>query len=98
MAFKPPTLPKKQGDAAALQAVAKGIANDGQQRAAIKCIVEELCATYEMSYDPDGKHAGFNEGRRAVGRALVGTFNTSLPTIVDAEKRLKVRRQPKKKG
>ena len=97
MTFNPPTLPRKRSDAAAIQALSRGTANDGQQRLALKCIIEELCGTYDMTYDPEG-HTAFNEGRRSVGRALVGTIQTSLASIVDAEKRLKAKGRKPRKG
>lgn len=95
--FKGVIFPKKASDAAAIQALAKGVANEGQQQAALKCIISELSGSYEMTYDPDGKHSGFNEGKRSVGRSLVGILTTSLKSIADAEKRLVARRTPQKK-
>jgi hypothetical protein len=58
-------------DVYALQALARGQANAGQQQRAIAFIVDELCATDRMSFYPgaeDGRRASdFAEGKRWVG-------------------------------
>ena len=46
------------------------------QQRAYKCIVQELCGTYEMTFDPESpRQSDFNEGRRHIGRCLVGLAN-----------------------
>lgn len=60
-------------DIAAVHALAAGQANEGQQRAAWRIIVEELCDTDKMSFWPgeDGRRASdFAEGKRWVGTTL----------------------------
>ena len=61
-------------DIFALQAVAKGIANDAQQMRAFDYIVRVLCETDRMTFWPggeDGKRAtDFAEGKRWVGLQL----------------------------
>ena len=61
-------------DIYALQAVAKGIANEGQQRRAWDYVVRILCETDRMTFWPgaeDGKRAtDFAEGKRWVGVQL----------------------------
>jgi hypothetical protein len=96
--FKGVVFPQKASDAAAIQALGRGTASEGQQKMALNCIVTELSGSYEMTYDPDGKHSGFNEGKRSVGRSIVGILTTSLNSIADAEKRLIAKRTPKKRG
>src|SRR5947209_19533702 len=58
-------------DIFALQAVAKGIANEGQQQRAWSYIVRTLCEIDRMTFWPggeDGKRAtDFAEGKRWVG-------------------------------
>lgn len=55
----------------ALQALAKGIANAGQQQIALAYIKDQLCATDRMSFYPgadDGRRASdFAEGKRWIG-------------------------------
>ena len=61
-------------DVFAIQAVAKGIANEGQQRQAWEYIVRNLCETDRMTFWPggeDGRRAtDFAEGKRWVGIQL----------------------------
>lgn len=72
--------PIENAEIFAIQAVAKGIANDGQQRRAWDYIVNALCQTDRMTFwlDPlrnvsgvDGQRAtDFAEGKRWVGVQL----------------------------
>lgn len=60
-------------DIFAIQAVAKGIANEGQQKRAFDYIVGALCETDRMTFWPgeDGRRAtDFAEGKRWVGVQL----------------------------
>ena len=60
----------------AIKGVATGTANENQQRAAMKWIVEELCRTYDLSYRPGSdRDTAFAEGKRFVGTTLVGEIN-----------------------
>jgi len=64
----------ESADIFAIQAVAKGIANEGQQQRAWDYIVRALCETERMTFWPggeDGKRAtDFAEGKRWVGVQL----------------------------
>ena len=58
----------------AVKALASGTANAGQQQRALKWIIEQAAATYDMSYRPgeDGRRdTDFHEGRRFVGNQIV---------------------------
>jgi len=61
-------------DIFAIQAIAEGVANDGQQRRAYDYIVRVLCETDRMTFWPggeDGKRAtDFAEGKRWIGVQL----------------------------
>jgi hypothetical protein len=63
-------------DMAALQALARGVANEGQQKRALNYIVNVLAMTYEHTYVPaserDSCHA---QGRRYVGLQIVKLVN-----------------------
>lgn len=60
----------------ALKGLSSGTANDAQQKAAIKWVVEELCRTYDLSYRPSGdRDTVFAEGKRFVGLMLVREIN-----------------------
>lgn len=62
-------------DVRAIQALAKGEANPGQQARALKWIVEVCSNAYDMSYRPGGedgrRDSDFAEGRRFVGNQIV---------------------------
>ena len=60
----------------ALKGLATGTANDGQQKAALKWVIEELCRTYDLSYRPSSdRDTVFAEGKRFVGLMLVREIN-----------------------
>lgn len=66
--WKPPKW--DDADAGALQALARGEADEGAQKRALDFIVHKLCATYDLHYRPG------TEGQRdtdfALGRAFPG--------------------------
>ena len=72
-------------DAAAVQAVAEGRANELQQRRAITWIIEAAADLYGMSYRPGGqdgeRDTAFAEGRRFVGNQIVKLTKISLAKI-----------------
>ena len=89
-------LPKEIADSYAIQAVSRGTANDVQQKRAFKCLIEEICGTYAMTFDPESaRKSDFNEGKRHVGRVLVGIANISLGSVKEAEQRIEKREQAK---
>lgn len=68
--WKPPKY--EDSDVAAIQALANGEANEGQQQRALTWIIEELCKTYDLSYRPKSQRdTDFAEGKRYVGTQLV---------------------------
>ena len=86
-------LPKDTADSYAIQAFLRGDANEAQMKRACKCIIHEICGTYDMTFDPDSvRQSDFNEGKRHVGRVLVGIANISLGTVQEAEKRVEKRK------
>jgi len=55
-----------------IQALSTGTANADQQIAALKCIVEKLCGTYGITFDPSSdRMTAHNEGKRFVGLSIV---------------------------
>jgi len=59
-------------DISAIKGVAAGTATEEQQKRAMKWIIENCCATYEMSYRPTSdRDTAFAEGRRFVGSQIV---------------------------
>ena len=72
MPFIPPTYTDQI--AIAIQMLAEGKANEGQQRMALDWIVNVLCGTYDLSYRPgvDGvRNTDFAEGKRFVGLQII---------------------------
>ena len=66
----------------AIQALAKGEADPEQQAKAFNWIVSDLSGAYAMSIDFEStKKSDFNEGKRHVGRCLVGILTTNFGTV-----------------
>lgn len=56
----------------AIQALASGTANEGQQVMALRFIVECLAATYDMPYRPESpRNTDFASGKMWVGQQIV---------------------------
>lgn len=86
-------LPKDTADSYAIRALIQGEASEAQQKRAVKCIIEEICGTYSMTFDPKSeRETSFNEGKRHVGRVLVGIANVNLGTIQEVEKKIEKRK------
>lgn len=68
----------------ALQGLAAGTATPEQQKAALDWIIRGPCATYDLSYRPEGG-TEFCEGRRFVGLQLVKLLSIN-PTILKRNK------------
>lgn len=62
-------------DAYALQALAKGIANAGQQAHALDFIINNICKTYDLPYRPDSeggdRDTSFASGKQFCGMQIV---------------------------
>jgi hypothetical protein len=73
----------------AIKAVANGTASDDQQRRAMRFIVEQVCATYDLSFRPGGlegaRATDFAEGRRFTGTQIVKLINLPLNAIRKAQ-------------
>lgn len=68
----------------AIKALAKGVANDAQQKRALDIIIAKMARTYDLSFRPgDGRHTDFSEGKRFVGLQLVGVINMVMPEKPD---------------
>lgn len=73
--------PYEPEDAAAFQALQKGIANGAQQQRAIKWLIYSACRTYDLSYRPgeEGRRdTDFAEGVRSVGLQIVFLLNLKI--------------------
>lgn len=68
-------------DAAALQALEKGIASEAQQMRALAYIVKTLGMTYEHTHYPDERNTCFANGRRWVGLQIVKLLRIDLKEL-----------------
>jgi len=78
----------EDADAAALQALQRGDANEHQQQRALKFIVEKLAGAYDLSYRPDSDQTVFAEGKRFVGLQIVKLLHLQVSTIRTARETL----------
>ena len=87
-------IPADDVDGYAIQALAKGEASEDQQRRAFSCIVKELCGTYDMTFDPESpRMSDFNEGKRAVGRSLVGLLTLNIGMVSEKQTQMQKQRE-----
>ena len=71
----------------ALQAVAEGRADEGQQKEAIQYIVTHLCGLNRDPCDVDNAYASYrNMGQQSVGRAINHIVTLNLSVIKEMEK------------
>jgi hypothetical protein len=69
-------------DVSAMQALARGEANDQQQRRALKWIIESAAMTYDQSFTPgQADVTAFIEGRRSVGNQIVKLLKLDLAAM-----------------
>ena len=69
-------------DVSALQAMARGDANDQQQKRSLKWIVEAAAMTYDQSFVPGQPDtSAFIEGRRSVGSQIVKLLKLDLAAL-----------------
>lgn len=74
----------------AMRAIAEGVANDGQQRAALDWIITKASNLYDMSFrlpEDGGESAtNFHEGRRFVGSQIVKMLTKEVLKAVAKER------------
>ena len=73
--------PFTSGDAAALQALAAGTANDGQQKQALKWILEGACQLPVWTYGKDERETNVALGRQYVGQQIMGVLKVNLSAL-----------------
>lgn len=73
-------------DATALQALARGEADSGQQRRALKWLIEKAAMTYDETFVPGSPDVSdFLAGRRSVGTQIVKLLHVNVTAIVQAK-------------
>lgn len=70
--------PLDKAEMAAIQALHRGVANEGQQKMALDCIIRKLCATFDEPYRDSERDTIFALGMAHVGRELVTITNLRL--------------------
>lgn len=86
-AYAPPDFSTDFGKAGvfALQAMANGEANEGQQKIALNYLIHEICRTYDLSFRPDDRggerETAFAEGRRYVGILIERVLKNSFEVL-----------------
>lgn len=85
-----------EADAGALKALAAGVANEGQQKRALKYIVETLAGAYEETFFADSERStSYAQGKRHVGMQIVKLLK--LPSGVFEREKIKAAQQSKPK-
>jgi hypothetical protein len=73
-------------DVSAIQALARGVANEGQQKRALDYIINTLGMTYEHTYSPLSERDSCHmQGRRYVGLQIVKLVNLPAHLIKRAK-------------
>jgi hypothetical protein len=73
--------PYDEADTYAIKALAAGVANEGQQKRALKWIIETLCGTYDQPYRPGAegdRDTVFACAKMFVGQQIVKHINVNL--------------------
>ena len=71
-------------EARAIRAVCLGLASPGQQRIAMRWIINDLCRVARPSYAESPTETAFNEGHRAVGIVLFDLAG-SAPALIETD-------------
>lgn len=78
--------PWEPADATALQALARGEADAGQQKRALDWVIKAACATYQTAFQPGMPDAtAFAEGRRFAGNEIVKLLKINVPAYIKAK-------------
>lgn len=76
-------------DATALQALSRGEASPDQQKRALRWIIQNAAATYDMTFHPGAdegrRNTDFAEGRRFVGNQCVKLLNLVVSKMPHAK-------------
>ncbi len=79
--------PFNSSDAAALQALAAGTANDGQQKRALNWILEGACQLPVWAYGKDERETNVALGRQMVGQQIMGVLKVNISNLKKVEER-----------
>lgn len=79
--------PINSTDASALQALAAGVANEGQQKHALRWILEGACALHTWPYRESQRETDLALGRHFVGQQIVGLIKVNVSQLRKIEGR-----------
>ncbi len=68
-------------DATAMQALAAGTANDGQQKRALDWIIKDACGLPLWPYRESQRETDIALGRHFVGQQIVGLLHVNVSTL-----------------
>ena len=68
-------------DAGAIQALANGIADEGQQKHALKWIVEKACGSPDWAYRESARETDIALGRHFVAQQIVGAIKVNISNL-----------------
>lgn len=95
--IKPPEWHEHIQEVVALQALAEGRADAGQQALALRFVVECLAATYDMPYRPgSSRDTDFAAGKMWVGQQIVAATKLKVGLLEEAAAKPKTK--PKRKS
>lgn len=93
MAQKPtPALPEPpftSQQALRIQALSTGTADEEQQKAALKWIVQDVCGLGKWPYREGQRETDVELGKNFVGHRIMGAVNANISQLVELEKRAK---------
>lgn len=79
--------PFTSSQAAAMQALNTGTANDGQQRLALKWIIEEACGMREWGFKETERDTNVMLGRHFVGQRISAAVNANIAKLKQIEEK-----------
>ena len=80
--------PWEPADATALQALANGTADSGQQQRALNWIIYKATGVYDVDYRPDEREHCVMAGKRMVGLEIIKMLKLNVGAIVGAKKKM----------
>jgi len=68
-------------DAEAMHALAEGRAEEGQQKRALKWIIEQACGTYQWAYRDNQRETDVALGRQFCGQQVIGLIKIDISKL-----------------
>lgn len=72
-------------DASAIQALARGDANEDQQKRALNWVINGACDAYGLDYRTDSRDHAFGAGRRFAGMQVVKLLKINVGALRSAK-------------